>query len=139
MKFIILSFLANVSLGASFESLLQNNSCDRDCVGYCLNYFPHHSILNKCGCMENFSSNEKFLKNKQITGNLVDPIIELYRTKILEIDSQIMISEINKPKEIKQIKTNKTEEDTSSKSEGICSVDDKSCKEKEASCLGTCN
>ena len=46
----------------SHEALLQNTSCNRDCVGYCLSYFPHNSILNKCGCMEN--SGEKFLLPK---------------------------------------------------------------------------
>lgn len=87
MKFIIASaILNNVAYTKNidvmtFEALLQNNSCNRDCVGYCLNYFPHHSILSQCGCMDSHGANEKFLINKNAktvyrSNNLVDPIIE---------------------------------------------------------------
>lgn len=44
----------------SLETLISDPSCDRECVGFCLNYFPHHSILDKCGCLNPTASHEKF-------------------------------------------------------------------------------
>ena len=146
----------------TFEALLKNNACNRDCIGYCLNYFPHHTILEKCGCMENQTTHEKFLINKNAksvltdlrSNNLVDPIIELYKTKILEIDSQIMVSgnqsnaeETTKDEEVKPAektpqvpeKTDLDEFKKDPSSDHICKKSDKSCLEKESSCMGTCD
>ena len=57
MKFFYLAVaMANLTQGAppvkNFESLISDPSCNRECVGYCLNYFPHHTILAKCGCLK---------------------------------------------------------------------------------------
>lgn len=68
MKFSLLSVLLQTVHSSqnmdmvTFENLINNSNCNRDCIDYGLNYFPHHSILEKCGCINNNS--DKFLLNK---------------------------------------------------------------------------
>ena len=60
----------------SFEEMMSNKHCNHDCVSYSLNYFPHSSIMSKCGCKNSQLDTEKFLLSKNSSRDgLVDPII----------------------------------------------------------------
>jgi len=77
--------------------MLKNPDCNRECLQYCLNYFPVSNAAEKCGCtldyndigVDLFLNNDQFLKHEFIKDDF-DPIITEYNLKLRKINGNIL-------------------------------------------------
>jgi len=80
---------------AELERTLMQPGCNRECVSYILLYFPITSLLEKCGCSSQtvetlpYSKQDLQFLPKYNDLSLVDPIVQLYLSKIQSFDAQI--------------------------------------------------
>lgn len=78
--------------------MLNNPDCNRECLQYCLNYFPVSNVAEKCGCTLNYdddtANHHKFLKH-ELNQNEFDPIITEYNLKVRSIDRNILNGAVN--------------------------------------------